>query len=196
MVLSCFVNTLSPLWNILHNNTNQSRFLHIYTQKVHLPHIYHYNQYPIYPSGSNGTLPLVRFIWTCAEYTESSYDKHTITTEILSDYYICTLERSICLIINTMINIQYISHCVIQISNSVRFTRHAVSLDYRYSSVSKTTRGPDGTASASRLSFTCCHDYVKVTHLKVTQKAAQTLHKARNPYIHQISHYPLQHNVL
>ena len=136
MVLSCFVNTLSPLWNILHNNTNQSRFLHLYTRKVHLPHIYHYNQYPIYPSGSIGTLPLVRFIWTCAEYTESSYDKHTITTEIRSDYYIYTLERSICLIINIMINIQYISRCVIQISNSVRFTRHAVSLDYRYSSVS------------------------------------------------------------
>ena len=38
IVLSCFVNTLSPLWNILHNNINQSRFLHIYTRKVLLPH--------------------------------------------------------------------------------------------------------------------------------------------------------------
>ena len=35
-----------------------------------------------------------------------------------------------------MINIQYISRCVIQISNSVRFTMPAVSLDYRFSSVS------------------------------------------------------------
>ena len=38
MVLSCYANTLSPLWNILHNNTNQSGFLHIYTRKVLLPH--------------------------------------------------------------------------------------------------------------------------------------------------------------
>ena len=33
MVLSCYANTLSPIWNILHNNTNQSGFLHIHTQK-------------------------------------------------------------------------------------------------------------------------------------------------------------------
>ena len=30
--------TLSSIWNILHNNTNRSRFLHIYTRKVILPH--------------------------------------------------------------------------------------------------------------------------------------------------------------
>ena len=69
------------------------------------------------------------------EYTESSYDKHTITTEIRPDYYIYTLERSLCLIINIIINIRYISRCVIQISKSVRFILHALSSDYRFSSV-------------------------------------------------------------
>ena len=120
-VLSCRANTRSPLCNILQINTNPSRFLHIYTRKVHLPHIYHYKQYPIYPTGSNGTLPSVRFIRTCVEYTESYYDKHTNTTYIRPDYYIYTLERFSCLIINIMINIRYISRCVMQISNSVRF---------------------------------------------------------------------------
>ena len=69
------------------------------------------------------------------EYTESSYDKHTITTEIRSGYYIYTLERPFCLIINIMINIRYISRCVMQISKSVRFILHALSSDYRFSSV-------------------------------------------------------------
>ena len=31
----------------------------------------------------------VRFIWTCVYFTESYYDKHTNTTEICPDYYIC-----------------------------------------------------------------------------------------------------------
>ena len=69
------------------------------------------------------------------EYTESSYDKHTITTEIRSGYYIYTLERSFCLIINIMIDIRYISRCVMQIFKSVRFILHALSSDYRFSSV-------------------------------------------------------------
>ena len=73
------------------------------------------------PQGLTGLCPSVRFIRTCVEYTESYYDKHTNTTEIRPDYYIYTLERSICLIINIMINIRYISRCVMQISNSVRF---------------------------------------------------------------------------
>ena len=34
------------------------------------------------------------------------YDKHTITTEIRSGYYIYTLERSFCLMINIMIDIR------------------------------------------------------------------------------------------
>ena len=46
---------------------------------------------------------------------ESSYDKHTNTTEICPDYYIYPLERSIRLIISIMINIRLVSRCVIQI---------------------------------------------------------------------------------
>ena len=34
----CYANTLSPIWNILYNNTNQSGFLHTHTRKVLLPH--------------------------------------------------------------------------------------------------------------------------------------------------------------
>ena len=63
------------------------------------------------------------------------YDKHTSTTYIRSGYYIYTLERSFCLIINIMINIRYISRCVIHISKSVRFIIHALSSDYRFSSL-------------------------------------------------------------
>ena len=39
-------------------------------------------------------------------FTESYYDKHRNTTEICPDYYIYPLERSICLIINIMIDIR------------------------------------------------------------------------------------------
>ena len=69
--------------------------------------------------------------------------------------------------INIMINIRYISRCVIQISKSVRFILHALSSDYRFSSVhvnnlpplrSKKTRGPDVAASVSRLICMRCHD--------------------------------------
>ena len=63
------------------------------------------------------------------------YDKHTITTEIRSGYYIYTLERSFCLMINIMIDIRYISRCVIHISKSVRFILHVLSSDYSFSSV-------------------------------------------------------------
>ena len=63
------------------------------------------------------------------------YDNHTITTEIRSGYYIYTLERSFCLMINIMIDIRYISRCVIQISKSVRFILHVLSSDYSFSSV-------------------------------------------------------------
>ena len=107
--------TLSPLCNILQININPSRILHIYTRKVHLPHIQHYWQYPIYPTGSDGTLPSVRIIRTCVYFTESYYDKHTNTTEICPDYYIYPLERSICLMFSIIINIRDVSRCVIQI---------------------------------------------------------------------------------
>ena len=59
------------------------------------------------PQGLTGLCPSVRFIRTCVEYTESYYDKHTNTTEIRPDYYIYTLERSICLIVSIINNIRY-----------------------------------------------------------------------------------------
>ena len=55
--------------------------------------------------------------------------------QINPGFYIYTLERSFCLIINIMINIRYISRCAMQISKSVRFILHALSSDYRFSSV-------------------------------------------------------------
>ena len=36
--LADYANTLCPTWYTLHNNTNPSRFLYIYTRKVLLPH--------------------------------------------------------------------------------------------------------------------------------------------------------------
>ena len=84
--------------------------------------------------GPMGLCPTPVYI-DLGEYTESSYDKHTITTEIRSGYYIYTLERSFCLIINIMINFRYISRCVIHISKSVLFILHAFSSDYWFSSV-------------------------------------------------------------
>ena len=63
-------------------------------------------EYPIYPTGSDGTSPSVWIIRTCVYFTESYYDKHTNTTEICPDYYIYPLERSICLIISIMIDIR------------------------------------------------------------------------------------------
>ena len=98
------------------------------------------------------------------------YDKHTITTEIRSGYYIYILERSFCLMINIMIDIRYISRCVIQISKSVQFILHVLSSDYSFSSVHvknlsptapKKTRGPDVASSVSRLIFMRCHDNVQ-----------------------------------
>ena len=63
------------------------------------------------------------------------YDKHTTTTEIRAGYYIYSLERSFCLMFNIMIDIRYISRCVIQIFKSVRFILHVFSSDYSSSSV-------------------------------------------------------------
>ena len=72
--------------------------------------------------------------------------------------------------INIMINIRYISRCVIQVSKSVRFILHVLSSDYSFSSVHvknlsptppKKTRGPDVAVSVSRLIFMRCHDNVQ-----------------------------------
>ena len=60
---------------------------------------------------------------------------HAITTEIRPGFYIYTLERSFCLMINIMIDIRHISRCVIQIFKSVRFILHVPSLDYIFWSV-------------------------------------------------------------
>ena len=95
------------------------------------------------------------------------YEIYFTTTQINPVFYIYTLERSFCLIINIMINIRYISRCVMQIFKSVRFILHAVPSDYRFSSVqvknltptaSEKTRGPDVAASVSRLTCMRCHD--------------------------------------
>ena len=51
--LADYVNTLSPIWYTLDNNTNPSGFLHIYTRNVLLPHIKHYDRYPTYSSLCN-----------------------------------------------------------------------------------------------------------------------------------------------
>ena len=65
--------------------------------------------------GLTGLCPTVRIVRTCIYFTESYYDKHTNTTEIRPDYYIYPLERSICLMFSIIINIRYVSRCVIQI---------------------------------------------------------------------------------
>ena len=58
---------------------------------------------------------------------------HFITTQIRPGFYIYTLERSFCLMINIMIDIRHISRCVFRYS--IRFILHAPSLDYIFSSV-------------------------------------------------------------
>ena len=51
--LADYVNTLSPIWYTLDNNTNPSGSSHIYTRKVLLPHIKHYHRDSIYFSLCN-----------------------------------------------------------------------------------------------------------------------------------------------
>ena len=72
-------------------------------------------------------LPVMRIHWV-------PYEIYFTTTQIDPGFYIYTLERSFCLTINIMINIRYISRCVIQISKSLRFILHALSSDYIFSS--------------------------------------------------------------
>ena len=60
--LADYVNTLSPIWFTLDNNTNPSGFSHIYTRKVLLPHIIHYHRDPTYSSLCNYTFTSLRFI--------------------------------------------------------------------------------------------------------------------------------------
>ena len=68
-------NTLSPIWFTLDNNTNPSRFSHIYTRNVLLPHIIHYHRDPTYSSLCNKTFTSLRFMI----YTHSL--DYTITSE-------------------------------------------------------------------------------------------------------------------
>ena len=115
-VLSCLENTLSPLCNILQINIHPSRILHIYIHERSICLISSIISNIRYtPQGLTGLRPSVRIIRTCVYFTESYYDKHTNTTEICPDYYIYPLERSICLMFSIMINIRYVSRCVIQI---------------------------------------------------------------------------------
>ena len=112
----------------------------------------------------SGLYQLRRIYWVL-------YDKHTITTEIRSGYYIYSLERSFCLMINIMIDIRYISRCVIHISKSVRFILHVLSSDYSFSSVHVKNLSPNApkedawakcvAVSVSRLIFMRCHDNVQ-----------------------------------
>ena len=53
---------LSPIWYIHQNNADPSRFLHIYTRKVSLPHSKHYYQHPIYFPLCNTDFKSVRFM--------------------------------------------------------------------------------------------------------------------------------------
>ena len=98
------------------------------------------------------------------------HEMHFTTTQIDPGFYIYTLKRSFCLMINIMIDIRYIFRCVIQISKSVRFILHVLSSDYSFSSVHvknlpptapKKTRGPDVALSISRLIFMRCHNNIQ-----------------------------------
>ena len=66
--LADYVNTLSPIWYTLDNNTNPSGFLHIYTRKVLLPHNKHYHRDPTYSSLCNKTLTIHELKSTISEH--------------------------------------------------------------------------------------------------------------------------------
>ena len=115
-VLSCLWTQLLPTCKILQINVNSSGFLHIYTRKVLQPHSKHYHQHPIY-------FPLCNHTWSHFGLRQSQvlYDLYIRTMQIHPGFYINTHARSICLIVNIIINIRYISRCVIQIYKSVWF---------------------------------------------------------------------------
>ena len=184
MVLSCYENTLSPTWNTLYNNTNSSGFLHIHTRKVLLPH-------GIIGLCSHSGLCRLRWIhWVL-------HDIHVITTEIRPGFYIYTLERSFCLMINIMIDIRYISRCAIQISSQSGLyymrLRHTISLAPYMSRIyhqlpPKKTRGPDVASSVSRLIFMRLSWQRTMTPFRVAQHAALTLLLGRELYIYTKCH--------
>ena len=119
--------------------------------------------------------------------------------KIKRDLY-CIYTRKVLLpsIINFMINIRYISRCVMQIFKSVRFIIHALSSDYRFSSVhvknltptaSEKTRGPDVAASVSRLACMRCHDNVESdTPQSNTECRTDISIRARTVYTTNVTH--------
>ena len=117
-VLNCSRAQLSSTCNTLQINTISSGFLHTYTRKVLLPHSKHYNQHPIYFPLYNYTLISLRFMPILGEHTES--------------YMIYTSEQR--RLVSIIINIRYISRCVIQISSQSGLMLHALLLGYIYTS--------------------------------------------------------------
>ena len=65
----------------------------------------------------NYTLISLRFMPILGEHTESYMIYTSGTTQIHPGFYIYTHKRSFCLIVSIIINIRYISRCVIQISS-------------------------------------------------------------------------------
>ena len=125
------------------------------------------------------------------------HEMHFTTTQIDPGFYIYTLERSFCLMINIMIDIRYISRCVIQVSKSVRFILHVLSSDYSFSSVHvknlsptapKKTRGPDVASSVSRLIFMRLSWQRTKWHLQSSPECrTDATIRAGTVYIHQMS---------
>ena len=66
-----------------------------------------------------------------------------------------TYTHSFCLLINIMIDIRYISRCVIQISKSVRFILHVLSSDYNFSSVHVKNLSPTALQEDARARCRC-----------------------------------------
>ena len=126
------------------------------------------------------------------------YEIHFTTTQIRPGFYMYTLERSFCLIVNIMIDIRHISRCVIQISSQSGLyymrLRQTISLAPYMSRIyhqlrPKKTRGPDVAPSVSRLIFMRCHDNVQsVTFKSSPECRTDTTIRAGTVYIHQMSH--------
>ena len=110
------------------------------------------------------------------------HEIHVITTEIRPGFYIYTLERSFCLMINIMIDFRHISRCAIQIFKSVRFKLHVPSLDYIFSSVHVKNLSPTPPKKT-------CHDNVQSVTLQSSPECrTDTTIRAGTVYIHQMSH--------
>ena len=90
------------------------------------------------------------------------YDIHFVATQIRPGFYIYSLERSFCLIINIMIDIRHISRCVYRYSSQsglyYMWLRYTISLAPYMSRIyhqlrPEKTRGPDVAPSVSHLIF-------------------------------------------